>query len=65
MVIHCCQQAAADLDARGFGLGDADQPGGDVAIDLGELICVDDSLAAFGLRPAGAAQRSLVSEKRP
>ena len=35
------QQAAADFDARRLGLGYADQPGGDIAIDLGELVLVD------------------------
>ena len=54
LTVHGRQQAAADFDARGLGLGDADQAGGDVAVDLGKLIPVDDSLAAARL---GAALR--------
>ena len=64
LTIRRGQQTAADLDARGFRFGGADQSGGDVAIDLGELVLVDGSLAAFALRPATAAQRPEHGEDR-
>src|SRR5260370_13167360 len=50
------QQPAADLDARGVRFGAANQPCGNVAFDLGELILVDDGLAAVVLRPRTATQ---------
>ena len=40
------EQTAADFDPRGFRFGRADQPCGDIAIDLGKLILVDVRLAA-------------------
>ncbi len=57
IAVHGGQQAAADLDARGFGFGRADQAGCDIAVDLGKLIPVDRRLVAAGLRGRAAAQR--------
>jgi hypothetical protein len=51
------KQPAADLDTRGFRFRTTDQASGDVAINLGELIAVDGSLAAAGVRRRAAAQR--------
>lgn len=64
LTIRGCQEAAADFDPCGFGFGSTNQPRGDVAIDLGELILVDDSLAAFFVRPRAAAQRPEHGEDR-
>ena len=52
--IHGGQQAAADFDPRCLGFGHPDQPGGEIPIDLGELILVDGCLVAAG---CGAAPR--------
>ena len=57
LAIRGGEQAAADFDARGLGLGHADQTGSDIAIDLGELVPVDHRLTAAGLRRRAAAQR--------
>ena len=64
LAIRGGEQAAADFDTRGLGLGHADQSGGDIAIDLGELILVDHSLAAAGRRRRAAAQRPEHGEDR-
>ena len=49
VLIRDRKKATPDLDARGLGLGLADQPAGDVTVDLLELIGVDDSLPAAGV----------------
>ncbi|MGY3483384.1 hypothetical protein ACVW1C_001267 [Bradyrhizobium sp. USDA 4011] len=51
------QQPAADLDPRCVGLGSADDPGGHVAVDFGELVPVDHDFTAAGIRPSAAAER--------
>ena len=58
------EQAAADFDTRGLGLGHADQTRSDIAIDLGKLIPVDHRLTAAGRRRSAAAQRPEHGEDR-
>ena len=55
LAIRGGEQAAADFDTRGRGLGHADQADRDIAIDLGKLIPVDHSLTAAGRRRRAAA----------
>ena len=59
------QQTAADFDARGLGFGRADQARGNIAIDLGELILVDGSLAAARLRRPGRGSTARARRRSP
>ena len=59
------QQAAADLDPRGVRFGRADQPRGDIAVDLGKLILVDVRLAAIRLAAGRAGPTARARRRSP
>jgi hypothetical protein len=56
LTIRRGQQATTDLDACSTCFRSTNQARGNIAIDLSELILVDDRLIAVVLRPGGATQ---------